>query len=199
LTIIVKRGKVSLKISSSGMPMKTHFSFIAALSGAVLCAATVTTSVPVRAADSNPVFVDQGTNWKATEREEFYTQDQGSRIMPLSWLEALKQPKGSPFLADSLGRYGYLPNPANSNGLPVGFTASGPQGSQFAGMICAACHTRQISADGTEYRIDGGPAIVDFQSFLTDLDAAVKRVLGDDTTFQTFARAVLGVAGPEPS
>jgi len=128
--------------------MKTHFSFNAALSGAVLCAATVISSVPVRAADSNPVFVDQGTNWKATEREEFYTQDQGSRIMPLSWLEALKQPNGSPFLADSLGRYGYLPNPANSNGLPVGFTASGPQGSQFAGMTCAACHTRQISVDG---------------------------------------------------
>jgi hypothetical protein len=179
--------------------MKTHFSFNAALSGAVLCAATVISSVPVRAADSNPVFVDQGTNWKATEREEFYTQDQGSRIMPLSWLEALKQPNGSPFLADSLGRYGYLPNPANSNGLPVGFTASGPQGSQFAGMTCAACHTRQISVDGTEYRVDGGPAIVDFQSFLTDLDAAVKRVLGDDTTFQTFARAVLGVAAPNPA
>jgi hypothetical protein len=179
--------------------MKTHFSFNAALSGAVLCAATVISSVPVRSADSNPVFVDQGTNWKATEREEFYTQDQGSRIMPLSWLEALKQPNGSPFLADSLGRYGYLPNPANSNGLPVGFTASGPQGSQFAGMTCAACHTRQISVDGTEYRVDGGPAIVDFQSFLTDLDAAVKRVLGDDTTFQTFARAVLGVAAPNPA
>ncbi|MGA9214470.1 MAG: di-heme-cytochrome C peroxidase [Methylocella sp.] len=180
------------------MSVKIHFSFSAALSGAVLCAATVTSSVPVRAADSNPVLVDQGTNWKATKREEFYTQDQGSRIMPLSWLEALKQPNGSPFLADSLGRYGYLPNPANGNGLPIGFTASGPQGSQFAGMTCAACHTRQISADSKEYRIDGGPAIVDFQSFLLDLDAAVKRVLGDDTTFQTFARAVLGVANPNP-
>jgi hypothetical protein len=62
--------------------------------------------------------------------------------MPLSWLEALKQSDGTPFLADSLSRYGYLRNPANSNGLPVGFTASGPQGNQFAGMTCAACHTR---------------------------------------------------------
>ncbi|MGB8898295.1 MAG: di-heme-cytochrome C peroxidase, partial [Methylocella sp.] len=178
--------------------MKTHFSINAALSGAVLSAAALTSSVPVRAADSNPVLVDQGPNWTPTTRADFYTQDQGSRIMPLSWLEALKQAGGSPFLADSLGRYGYLPNPANSNGLPVGFTASGPQGSQFAGMTCAACHTRQISVDGTEYRIDGGPAIVDFQTFLTDLDAAVKRVLGDDATFQTFARAVLGVAAPQP-
>jgi hypothetical protein len=93
-------------------------------------------------------------------------------------------------LADSLGRYGYLPNPANSNDLPVGFTASGPQGSQFAGMTCAACHTRQISADGTVDR----PGIVDFQSFLLDLDAAVKSFLGDDTSFQTFARAVVAAS-----
>ncbi|MGH6868575.1 MAG: di-heme-cytochrome C peroxidase [Methylocella sp.] len=118
--------------------------------------------------------------------------------MPLSWLEALTQPGGAPFLADSLGRYGYLPNPANSNGLPVGFTSAGAPGGQIAGMTCAACHTRQISADGEEYRIDGGPAVVDFQSFLADLDAAVGRVLGDDAALQTFARAVLGVAAPNP-
>jgi hypothetical protein len=34
----------------------------------------------------------------------FYSQDQGSRIMQHSWLEALKQSDGSPFLGDSLGR-----------------------------------------------------------------------------------------------
>src|SRR5208283_4937384 len=168
------------------------------LSGAVLSAATFTASVPIRAADSDPIFVEQGSDWKQTTRANFYTQDQGSRIMPLSWLEALKQSDGTPFLADSLSRYGYLRNPANSNGLPVGFTASGPQGNQFTGMTCAACHTRQISADGKEYRIDGGPAIVDFQKFLFDLRAAVKSILDPDTAFQTFARAVLGVPDPKP-
>jgi mono/diheme cytochrome c family protein len=168
------------------------------LSGAVLSAATFTASVPIRAADSDPIFVEQGSDWKPTTRANFYTQDQGSRIMPLSWLEALKQSDGTPFLADSLSRYGYLRNPANSNGLPVGFTASGPQGNQFAGMTCAACHTRQISADGKEYRIDGGPAIVDFQTFLVDLRAAVRGILHDDTAFETFARAVLGVPAPKP-
>ena len=168
------------------------------LSGAILSAATLTAPVPIRAADSDPIFVDQGSNWTPTTRAHFYTQDQGSRIMPLSWLEALKQSDGSPFLADSLSRYGYLRNPANSNGLPVGFTASGPQGNQFAGMTCAACHTRQISADGKEYRIDGGPALVDFQQFLNDLHAAVRYILHDDTAFQTFARAVLGVPAPKP-
>ena len=65
-------------------------------------------------------------------------------------------------------------------------------------MTCAACHTRQIFADGKEYRIDGGPAIVDFQTFLVDLRAAVRGILHDDTAFQTFARAVLGVPAPKP-
>jgi hypothetical protein len=199
LTIIVKSGRFSSKSAWGEMLVKIHFSFYAALSGAVLCTATLASSVLVRAEDSNPIFINQGA-WTAHPelRAAFYSQDQGSRIMPLAWLEALKQSGGAPFLADSLSRYGYLPNPANSNGLPVGFTSAGPPGGQFAGMTCAACHTRQISVEGEEYRIDGGPAIVDFQSFLADLNAAVGRVLGDAATFQTFARAVLGVGAPNP-
>ena len=64
----------------------------------------------------------------------------------------------APFLADGLDRYGYLSN-EGSSGLPVGFTVAGPEGSEIAGMTCAACHTRQIEVDGVAYRIDGGPAI----------------------------------------
>lgn len=30
------------------------------------------------------------------------------------------------------------------------------------GMTCTACHTRQIEVAGIAYRIDGGPALVDF-------------------------------------
>ena len=147
-----------------------------------------------RAASPEPIYVDQGPNWTAAARADFYSRDQGSRMIALTWLQALKQPNGQPFLADSLARYGYLPNPANSNGLPVGFTASGPTGTQIAGMTCSACHTRQITAEGKTYRIDGGPAIVDFQGFLTDLDTAVGQVLASDAAFNPFATAVLGAA-----
>ncbi|VFT57754.1 Uncharacterised protein [Pseudomonas aeruginosa] len=67
---------------------------------------------------------------------------------------------------DSLARYGYLPNPkAPAEGLPVGFTVAGTGARQMVGMTCSACHTRQIEVKGTAYRIDGGPAIVDFQAF----------------------------------
>jgi hypothetical protein len=146
---------------------------------------------------AQPIYVDQGPNWTAVTRADFYTRDQGSRMIPLAWLQALKQPNGQPFLADSLARYGYLPNPANRNGLPVGFTASGPSGLQVAGMTCSACHTRQITAEGKIYRIDGGPAIVDFQSFLTDLDTAVGQILASTAAFQTFAVGALGSAIPD--
>jgi hypothetical protein len=113
------------------------------------------------------IALDQGPNWNAARRDEFYTRDQGSRMISLEWLRSLKQANGQPFLADSLGRYGYLSNPADVNGLPVGFTTSGPVGAQTVGMTCSACHTRQINVQGTAYRIDGGPAIVDFQGFLS--------------------------------
>ena len=151
-------------------------------------------------AQSTPsvVFADQGPNWTAATRADFYGQDQGSKMIPLAWLRALKQPNGQPFLVDGLARYGYLPNPANGNGLPVGFTASGPTGTQVVGMTCAACHSRQITAEGKAYRIDGGPAIADFQSFLSDLDTAVGQIRAGDAVFNAFAAAVLGSATPDP-
>ena len=137
--------------------------------------------------------VDQGPNWTLGTRASFYSQDQGSQIMPVSWMKALKQPNGDPFLASNLTRYGYLENDQNPTSiLPVGFTVAGPVGGQVIGMTCAACHTRQIEVAGTSYRIDGGPAIADFQSFLADLDTAVNTVINDTTAFQPFAGAVLG-------
>jgi len=119
--------------------------------------------------------------------------------MPLRWMASLKQANGKPFLEDSLSRYGYLANPdkgSNPRGLPVGFTAANFDGAESVGMTCSACHTRQIEVNGTPYRIDGGPAIVDFQSFLADLDGAVGKVLKDQPAFADFAH---GVLGPSPT
>ena len=142
-------------------------------------------------------FTDQGADWTPESRAEFYRQDQGSKMIPLAWLRALKQADGQPFLSDSLSRYGYLPNPANTSGLPIGFTASGPAGTRVVGMTCSACHTRQIIAEGKAYRIDGGPAFADFQSLLSDLDLAVGNVVASDAAFAPFASAVLASPSPD--
>jgi hypothetical protein len=148
---------------------------------------------PACAVSPGWIATDQGINWTAIARADFYSHDQGSRVIPLRWVTALKQPNGAPFMADSLSRYGYLANEGSMPpGLPVGFTVASSTNGEVLGMTCAACHTRQITVKGQSYRIDGGPAIVDFQSFLTDLDVAVGSVLKTDTDFDDFARTVIG-------
>jgi mono/diheme cytochrome c family protein len=159
-------------------------------------ATLVATSSPIRAADGNLTFVEQGPRWTAAARADFYVRDQGSRLIDFAWLKALKQSDGQPFLADALSRYGFLPNPDNEAGLPIGFHTSGPRGSQTAGVTCSACHTRQLEVDGKMYRVDGGPAFVDFQAFLSDLDKAVGAATADDASFAAFAAAVFQPATP---
>jgi len=178
--------------------MSTLFAFRSMASGFVCLAALTTMSIPVRAADEAPIYLDQGVDWTAAARAEYYTQDQGSRLVPLAWLEALERPDGQPFFADSLARYGYLPNPANSNRLPIGFSLAGARGAEVVGMTCAACHTRQIDVGGKAYRIDGGPAISDIYNLFADLDTAVGRVLASEAELTTFAAAVLHTTAPKP-
>lgn len=145
-----------------------------------------------QAADPAWVVVDQGPEWTPANRNKFYSLDQGSQLMPLSWIRALRQPDGTPFMADGLRRYGFLPNDAGPDMLPVGFTAAGQPGKDMIGMNCAACHTRQLEYAGVAYRIDGGPAFIDFQSLMSDLDKAAGTVLSDANAFAQFAGAVLG-------
>lgn len=100
-------------------------------------------------------------------------------------------------MAASLSRYGYLPNEASDPpGLPIGFTVASGSGVGQIGISCSACHTRQIDVAGASYRIDGGPAIVDTQSFFADLDTAVNSVLTNQMAFTDFAAAVLGSKPP---
>jgi mono/diheme cytochrome c family protein len=140
-----------------------------------------------------PINVDQGRDWNASTRDAFYSLDQGSRLIPLSWITALKQPNGAPFMEGSLGRYGYLPNAASKPaGLPVGFVAADQGEDKILGLTCSACHTRQIEVGGTSYRIDGGPALADIGALWSDIDIAVAKVLAEPAAFADFAQAVNG-------
>jgi hypothetical protein len=139
---------------------------------------------------SDVICVNQGTGWTNAQRKAFYSTDQGSQMIPYAWAKALKTPEGAPFMGDRLVRYGYLPDDFRSE-LPVGFTLAGTGLKAQLGMTCAACHTREIARDEFRYRVDGGPAIVDFQALLTDMVDAVGRALQPDQ-FDAFASAVLG-------
>ena len=142
---------------------------------------------------SGVVLLQQGADWTPTSRAAFYRTGQGSEIMPIAWARALTTDDGSPFLGDRLARYGYLAGDATAE-LPVGFTDDTRAGTTYLGMTCAACHTREIHVGGAAYRVDGGPALSDFQRFLSDLDGAVGRVLADDAAFGPFADRAIGAA-----
>jgi len=60
----------------------------------------------IRSDSAAPRFADKGTLWTNESRKEFYSRDQGSRLMPLSCIRALKHTDGSGFLEDAPGRYG---------------------------------------------------------------------------------------------
>jgi len=169
----------------------------AVIAGTAALALVSLASPAVQAESPSVNRVDQGANWTAASWNAFYNGDQGSRIMPLAWIRALTQPDGQPFLADHLGRYGYLANPASPEGLPVGFTTNTYDQVVAIGMTCAACHTREITVGSSAWRIDGGPAIVDFQAFLSDLDLAVGELLSVSARFDQFATAVLGAGADQ--
>ncbi len=166
---------------------------LAPVRGAVAALISTAAILAAPMASAQTVFMHQGSDWTGQERSDFYVRDQGSRIMPIAWMRALEAPDGSGFLDDALARYGYLPMPGRADAdVPVGFTVANLQGEPNIGMTCSACHTRQIEVGGTKYRIDGGPGVVDFQSFLADLDTATQKVANDGAAFDAFAEKVLG-------
>ncbi len=157
-----------------------------------LFAASISIGSTARA-DSPVKFADQGANWTNEARKQYYSRDQGARVIPYAWIAALTLPDGKGFLADGLARYGYPANPdADTAGLPVGFHTAKYEGVKTLGITCAACHSRQIEVNGVPWRIDGAPALTDFQRFLADLDAAVSAATASDAAFKQFAARVLG-------
>jgi hypothetical protein len=143
--------------------------------------------------------LDQGPEWGLAAQRQFYSEDQGSQLIPADWLMALKRPDGQPFLADKLARYGYLPNAFEPTSLlPVGFTLAARAGEPpMVGMTCAACHTRDILVKGKAWRVDGGPAFADFQGLVGDLDVAAGSIAQDPAAFEAFAAAVLPAGAGE--
>jgi hypothetical protein len=140
-------------------------------------------------------YADQGASWTKATRAAYYGTDQGARVIPYAWIAALKTADGKEFLGDGLARYGYFPNPDSATpGLPAGFHTADQQGVKTLGINCSACHSRQIEVEGVAWRIDGGPALSNFQNFLADLDAAMTAVTASDAGFKSFSDRVLGAS-----
>ncbi len=150
--------------------------------------------------------------WSETEREHWYSATQGSRLMPLSWMRALEQADdATPFLAPAnIARFRYLGR-GTRDGLPIGFAVDRQndrrlfytrlrwlpdQGNEepWIGFNCAACHTTEVALGERRLRIDGAPAMGDFQSFVEAVDRAIGATRQDPAKWDRFARSVLAGA-----
>lgn len=153
-----------------------------------------------------------GQGWSPDNQSAWYSATQGSRLIPRAWLLALEQADSDkPFLApETIAAYRLLPR--KDSRLPVGFVIDDNDDSdltvsrlrwfagqsskeQWVGMNCSACHTAELSYRGTALRVDGGPSLFDFQSFIEALDASLRathEAPDASPKWQRFAKAVLG-------
>lgn len=150
--------------------------------------------------------------WTQEQQGWWYEATQGSRLMPYAWMQALEQSgSNQPFLADAhMAGFGFLPRTTTFGArLPVGFGIDDNddrglsitklqwfegQGSKerWIGLNCSACHTAQIAHGEKTMLIDGGPSLVDFQSFVEAVDAALIATRDQPDKWDRFATAVLG-------
>lgn len=152
--------------------------------------------------------LDQG--WTDQERDAWYTATQGSRLIPLDWLRALKEPGGDRQFLDPthMASFGYLEGGKDNAELPTGFAFDTQpdesfqrtrlewkpkQGNQetWVGLNCAACHTNQISFKGKPLLIDGASALADFKKFVAALNASLQETRTTQAKWAAFEKEVL--------
>lgn len=137
--------------------------------------------------------------WSVRDRTIWYETSQGSRLLQASWMQALE-------LADSeekflsaahMRKLGYLPG-ASPRSLPLGFVVDQSPEDGFdtpmLGMNCAACHTREITSGTRAIRIDGAPALADFEGFMRAILKSLIATRNDEAKFARFSENVLGEA-----
>ena len=147
---------------------------------------------------------------RATTAVGFTPRPKVPSSCPYPFFLALEQARSTAPFRDvrHLQKYRYLPerpSVRNPDGLPVGFVADAgsnlPPGlvrdQRSLGLTCAACHTGQINYQGTAMRIDGGPALADFEGFVAALTASLQETAADDAKFGRFATKVLGPGAGE--
>lgn len=168
-----------------------------------------------------PNVINRG--WDDTDQQLMYHQDQGTRIVPISWLLALEAPGGGLFSSagsflddERVESYGLIPDHNRLNNpfeLPVGFSVNGDleltetedglEENAYFGYTCTACHTAEIEVDGDRYRVNGGAGLQSFndwnKSLITTLGETVLRdvplieVSFIDDKFDRFIERVQGI------
>ena len=142
-------------------------------------------TMEVRFDQADPSIVaDYRNGLTPAQKEAFYHVSQGAEILPwilLTAVDVADSGSSKPF-AENLERYGLLPDPARTDGLPVGLTVSSNPftfGAQFMGVTCAACHVGELRHNGKAVRVDGAPNMLNLQLFYSQAVDALKTAASD--------------------
>jgi len=140
-----------------------------------------------------PTQPEAGPGLPAADRAVFYHLAEGSEIIPLAWMKALRDPATNRPVLENPERFGMIADPGNPDGLPVGGTADVTVDTRFAGVRmfgfnCAACHVNEVTWRGQRVRIDGGPARFDGEALMRGLLAAVEHTITHWPTFLQFVK-----------
>ncbi|HEX8455061.1 MAG TPA: di-heme-cytochrome C peroxidase [Longimicrobium sp.] len=136
------------------------------------------------------------------ERKTFYHLTEGSEVIPLDWVRALRDSStGRPFL-ENPERFGLIADSANAYRLPVGVTA-GPTvdtrflGVQMLGFNCSACHVNEVTYQGKRIRIDGGPSRFDADGFKAALAGNIRYTIRHPKALLRFIYDQLRLPAPK--
>ncbi len=135
-------------------------------------------------------------NWDQYDSLWFYFTTQGSDFMPYEIFLNLEQANNQSLFraAKNMNRYRFLIQTAsydNPESLPVGFVKDTYQDKSYVGFTCAACHTNQINYQGTGIRIDGAPALADFEGFFLGIERALEATLNNPDKFDRLANKMI--------
>jgi hypothetical protein len=151
--------------------------------------------------------------WEVGQSNWFHHASQGTMMLPYDWFMALEQPTTDPAMPDSglfsdpnyLSQFGFIRSKRdphyNPGNLPIGFAIADnwvdpntPNERPFKalGLSCAACHTSQITYQGTRRRIDGGSAMIEISAFQKALGIALIITNSSTKKFDRFADRIIG-------
>lgn len=126
-------------------------------------------TVPTPPAPPAGIIAENGLS--GAERQNFYHLPEGSELYPYAWLKALHTANDQPFLQNP-ERFGLIPDPDNTAGLPIGLTVANRRGvplGEMVGVNCAACHVAELQYQNTNFRVDGGQNLFDLGGFYGEL------------------------------
>ena len=173
--------------------------------------------------DDPEAVLELDQQWDEDARAYWYGASQGSRLIPLDWLEALEQAGSTELFMtpENIEKYNFIPRKSKVPGrddyaqLALGvvidnspdenlqrtklrWKANQSNQENWVGLTCAACHTGEIKYKDKKLRIDGGGALIDFQSFIDSLNHALKDTFNDAEKWARFEAKVLSETNSPP-